>query len=297
MKAAAQPTTRSDVVWHRIVPGAGRGPLSRKFTKNGPRYVALGLLSLIYLLPLFVALNTSLKPPSQTVHTLSLPPSLYFDNYVIAWQRMARPFLNTLMITVPGVVLSVFTGCLVAYPLSQMKLRHGRLIYAFLLLGMFVPYQIVQLPVFFIVRSLGIYNTLIGLWFVHLAYGVAFCTFFMRNFFATVPRSMYEAAQIDGCEATGYFFKILLPASISGLAALAIVQSRGIWNDLLFALTLTHGPAARPVTLELYSMVGTTAISEGPLMASTIISTLPVMIAFLAFQDAFTRGLLGGSSK
>jgi ABC-type glycerol-3-phosphate transport system permease component len=176
-------------------------------------------------------------------------------------------------------------------------MKNGRFVYIFLLLGMFVPFQIVQIPIFFLIRSMGLYNQFAGMWLVHMAYGIPFCTFFMRNFFATVPRSMYEAAAIDGCSPAGYFFKILMPASVSGLAALTIVQSRGIWNDLLFALTLTSNANARPVTMELYGMVGTYDLSEGPLMASAIVSTLPVIIVFLIFQKAFTRGLLGGSSK
>jgi len=261
------------------------------------RYILLTAAAVAFLIPLYIAVMTSFKTAPEVTNSLALPQSLYLGNYAEAWARLARPTLNTLFITVPGVVLSVLIGCIAAYPLSQMKMKHGRVVYIFLLLGMFVPFQIVQIPIFFLIRSMGLYNQFAGMWLVHMAYGIPFCTFFMRNFFATVPRSMYEAAAIDGCSPAGYFFKILMPASVSGLAALTIVQSRGIWNDLLFALTLTSNANARPVTLELYGMVGTYDLSEGPLMASAIVSTLPVIIVFLIFQKAFTRGLLGGGSK
>src|SRR5690606_3469502 len=117
-------------------------------------------------------------------------------------------------------------------------------------------FQIVQIPLFIIIRSIGLYDSIAGMWLVHTAYSVPFCTFFMRNFFATVPRSMYEAALIDGCTKFGYFWRLLVPASLSGLAALAIIQSRYIWNDLLFAITLTLSDKARPATVVISGFVG-----------------------------------------
>jgi ABC-type glycerol-3-phosphate transport system permease component len=270
---------------------------SRRSILRAARYVLLIALAIAFLMPLLVALNASLKPPSEISASMSLPSQLYLNNYVEGWERIGRGVLNSFMITVPAVVLSVFVGCLAAYPLSQVKIPGGRAVYMILLAGMLVPYQAVQIPLFLIMRNLGLYNTIPGMWLVHTAYAIPFCTFFMRNFFITVPRSMFEAAQLDGCGPAGYFFKILLPASISGIAALSIVQSRSIWNDLFFGLTITNNVRTNPAPVALYSMIGGMDVDEGPVMAATIISILPMMIAFLLFQKAFTRGLLGGSSK
>lgn len=132
---------------------------------------------------------------------------------------------------------------------------------------------------------------------VHTAYAVPITTFFMRNFFASVPRSMYEAAVLDGAGHFAYFFRILLPASVSGLAALSVIQSRAIWNDLLFALTLTNDNQARPVTVALNGLTSGLEVRYGPLIAATIITIGPVIIAYLLFQKAFVQGLLAGSSK
>lgn len=261
------------------------------------RTAALVVLALAFLTPLLVTLNASLKPIAEISAPLSLPTRLYLDNYSEGWARIGRPVLNSVMITIPSVILSVFVGCIAAYPLSQMRMPGGRLVYFLLLAGMLVPYQAVQIPLFLIMRGLGLYNTIPGMWLVHTAYGVPFCTFFMRNFFATVPRSMFEAAQIDGCGVAGYFFKILIPASISGISALAIVQSRSIWNDLFFGLTITNNIRTNPAPVALYGMIGGMDVNEGPMMAATIISILPMMVAFLVFQKAFTRGLLGGAAK
>ncbi|MGZ9810274.1 carbohydrate ABC transporter permease [Pseudoroseicyclus sp. H15] len=261
------------------------------------RHGFLLVAAVFFMGPLLVAIFASFKTTEEMLTPLALPNTFYLGNYREAFADLWRPLINSVLITVPAVALSILVGCLAAFPLSQMGTKSGRWVYIFLLLGMFIPFQIIQIPIFFIVRALGLYDTIYGLWVVHLALGIPFCTFFMRNYFATVPRTMWEAAQIDGCGATGYFFKILMPASISGIAALAIVQSRGVWNDLLFALTLTRSPDASPVTRELYGMVGAFQIEEGPLMASAIVSTLPMVLVFLLFQKAFTRGLLGGSSK
>jgi len=264
-----------------------------KWTR-GPSAVVIAAL---FMTPIVVAINTSLKAPAEVLDVFSLPAVPYLTNYVQAWHQIGRTFFNSLMITVPGVALSVFLGAVAGFPLSQIKGRVGFIVYLFLLTGMLVPYQIVQIPLFSLMRNLGFHNTIPGMWLVHAAYGVPICTFFMRNFFASVPRSMFEAALIDGCGIATYFFKVLLPASTSGLAALSIIQSRAIWNDLLFAMTLTNNDNARPVTVALNALTSGLQVQHGVLMAATLISVLPVVISYLLFQKAFVAGVLGGSSK
>ncbi|SEQ18301.1 glucose/mannose transport system permease protein [Faunimonas pinastri] len=261
------------------------------------RFAAAVLLSAVFLAPLGMALLTSLKSPAEIVQILSLPHRPDWGNYAVAWNQIGRSFINSIAITLPGALLSVLVGAIGAFPLSQLRGRTGMIIYFFLLTGMLVPYQIVQVPLFDLMRHLGLYNTIPGMWLVHTAYGVPICTFFLRNFFASVPKSIFEAAMLDGCGPAGYFFRILLPASKSGLAALAIIQSRSIWNDLLFAMTLTSTDRARPVTVQLNALTSGLEVQYGPLMASTLISIVPVVVAYLVFQKAFVRGMLGGSSK
>jgi ABC-type glycerol-3-phosphate transport system permease component len=261
------------------------------------RYTAVVLLAVLYLAPLVVVLVSSFKSPAELADALSLPSGIHTRNYELAWARIGPSLWNSVLITGPSIVLSVLVGAIAAYPLSQVRFIGGRVLYFLLLAGMLIPHQIVQIPLFLIMRGLGLYNTIPGMWLVHVAYGIPFCTFFMRNFFTTVPRSMFEAAQIDGCGPAGYFFKILMPASISGIATLAIIQSRSVWNDLFFALTLTNSPDTQPVPMALYSLVGGMEVDDGPIMAATVLSMLPMLLVFLAFQKAFTRGLLGGSGK
>lgn len=260
-------------------------------------YVIAVVMAVLFLAPLVVAGMTSLKSPRELTQVLSLPSELYFENYVIAFESMGRTFLNSVLITGPAVVFSIAVGTMAAYPLAHMRGRGGRVVYFFLLTGMLVPFQIVQIPLFVIIRSIGLYDTIAGMWLVHTAYAVPFCTFFMRNFFATVPRSIYEAALIDGCTKVGYFWRLLVPASISGLSALAIIQSRYIWNDLLFAITLTNSDRARPATAAIAGFTSGLQVQYGPLMAATMVSIIPVMLTYLLFQKTFVRGLLGGAGK
>lgn len=260
-------------------------------------YAVILVLAALFLAPLALALTTSLKSPEEITRVLSLPLSLHVQNYGVAFAEMGRSFLNSLLITAPAVVLSILIGSIAGYPLAMTRGRGGKIAYFILLSGMLVPFQIVQIPLFFMIHAIGLYDTIPGMWLVHTAYAVPFCTFFMRNFFSSVPRSMYEAARIDGCTVTGYFWRLLMPASASGLAALAIIQSRAIWNDLLFAMTLTSSDSARPATVAIAGFTSGTQVEYGPLMAATIVSTLPVMLAYLAFQKSFVRGLLGGSGK
>jgi ABC-type glycerol-3-phosphate transport system permease component len=255
------------------------------------------IFGVLFLAPLVLAVFTSLKSPAEITEVLSLPRSLYVQNYSVAFSEMGRSFLNSILITGPAVMFSILIGSVAGYPLALMRGRGGTLTYFVLLTGMLVPFQIVQIPLFFLIHSIGLYDTIAGMWLVHTAYAVPFCTFFMRNFFSSVPRSMYEAARIDGCGVATYFWRLLMPASVSGLAALAIIQSRAIWNDLLFAMTLTSSDSARPATVAIAGFSSGTVVEYGPLMAATIVSALPVMLAYLIFQKAFVRGLLGGSGK
>ncbi|WP_210530855.1 carbohydrate ABC transporter permease [Rubellimicrobium arenae] len=254
-------------------------------------------MAILFLAPLVVAVITSIKSPVEITRVLALPTEFYWQNYAAAISRMGRSFLNSIAITVPAVAFSILVGALAGYPLAYMRGSSGKVVYFLLLTGMLVPFQIVQIPLFFLVQRMGLHDTIPGMWMVHTAYAVPFCTFFMRNFFASVPRSMYEAALIDGCGPFLYFWKLLLPASASGLAALAIIQSRAIWNDLLFAITLTASDKARPVTVQIAGFASSLQVEYGPLMAATVISVVPVMAAYLLFQKSFVRGLLGGAGK
>ena len=260
-------------------------------------YSVLVVLSVLFLVPLVVMLFTSIKAPDEIVNIFSIPQEIYWENYSQAFGRIGRGLYNSLLITVPSTLISVFVGSLGAYPLSQFRFRGDNFIYMILLAGLFVPFQIVLIPLFQIIRLFGLYDTYVGMWLVHTAYGIPICTFYLRNFFATIPRSLLEASLIDGCSLIGYYFQILLPLAKPGFAAVIILQARSIWNDLLFGLTLTRSDFVRPVAVELATFVSQTDVRYGQLMAATLISILPMIIVFAIFRKEFIQGILSGAIK
>lgn len=261
------------------------------------RYIILIVIAVLFLCPIVVMLITSLKMPTELADTFALPKSFYFGNYIAAIKVIGRGVTNSLLITLPAVLFSAFVGSMAAYPLSQFRFKGDNVLYMFILAGLFVPFQIVLIPLFQIIRTLHLYDTIPGMWLVHAAYGIPFCTFFLRSFFATIPHSLLESSLVDGCSMPGFYYRILLPLSKPGFAVLVILQARSIWNDLLFGLALTRSVNVRPITVELATFVGMTDVQYGPLMAATLISILPTTIIFLAFQKNFVRGMLGGSIK
>jgi len=258
-------------------------------------YLFIVFLVVIFLTPIVVMIFTSLKSPEELVYVFKPPMHFYLDNFEIAFDTVGRSFLNSIIMISVAVPLSIFIAALAAYPLSQFQFKSNYFISLFLLIGMFIPYQIALIPLFQIMRFLKLYDTIYGMWFVHSIYGIPICTFFLRNYFSTIPKAMFEAALIDGVSITGYFFRILLPLSKTGLAALAIIQTRYIWNELLFGLTLTASENVEPITIKLSSFVGATDVQYGPLMAATLLSILPTTIVFLFFRRQFIQGILMGN--
>ena len=256
-------------------------------------YLLLIFFALLFLLPTFVAINTAFKPPREIWEVTSFPSQVYLENFKEGLYKIRRGLVNSALLAFPAMLISTFIGSLAAYPFSQFKFRGDTAVYFLLLSGMYIPYQTVLIPLFFIIRRLGLYDTIPGLWLVHTAYGIPFTTLILRNFFATVPSELMEAAALDGCSLIGYYWKILLPVGRSGIAATLILQFRAIWNEFLFALTLTQSAKSMPVTVRLQSFVSMTEVHWGPLMGATLITILPIIVVFLVFKRYFVTGLIG----
>ncbi len=265
----------------------------RKSFKKAVIYIVLIFAAIIFLIPTLVAVNTAFKLPKEILEVLSLPSRVYFGNFIDGLKKIGRSFINSLMICFPAMVFSTFVGSLAAYPLAQFRFRGDTVIYFVLLSGMYIPFQTVLIPLFLIIRRLGLYDTIPGLWLAHIAYGIPFTTLILRNFFATIPVELMEAAKLDGCSLFRYYWRILLPVSRAGIAATLILQFRSIWNEFIMGLTLTRSSDKVPVMVQLQSFVSRTEVTWGPMMAATFISVLPAVIVFLVFKKQFVEGLAG----
>jgi glucose/mannose transport system permease protein len=272
-------------------------------------FAVLGLFCIYYLVPLFVMVSTSLKSLAEIREgTLLAPPrAISTDAWAKAWSAacvgvrcngLAPYFANSVLMVVPAVLISTFLGALNGYALTKWRFRGADTIFALMLFGAFIPFQVILLPMARTLGELGLAGTIPGLIFVHTVYGLAFTTLFFRNFFIGVSDGIVQAAQIDGAGFFGIFFRIVLPMSIPAIVVTVIWQFTQIWNDFLFGIAFTVGES-NPVTVALNNVVNTsTGVKEYNVdMAAAIIAALPTLAVYVVAGAWFVRGLAAGAVK
>ncbi|WP_244537887.1 carbohydrate ABC transporter permease [Mesorhizobium sp. YR577] len=269
----------------------------------------LVLFALYYLMPLFAMVTTSLKSLEEirTGSLISLPRQITFDAWRTAWSSACtgiqceglRPFFwNSLLMTVPAVIISTVIGAINGYVFAHWRFHGANLFFALMLLGCFIPFQVVILPMARMLGLMGLAGTLPGLILVHVIYGVAFTTLFFRNYYITVPRELVRAAKIDGAGFFRIFWSIFLPLSLPIIVVTIIWQFTQIWNDFLFGISFSQS-GSQPVTVALNNIVNsTTGVKEYNVdMAAAIIAALPTLLVYIVAGKYFIRGLTAGSVK
>lgn len=276
------------------------------------RYVIYGLLlltCLYYLTPLYVMVATSLKTLDE-IHAgnlLALPQGLNFDAWSKAWASactgagcggMRGYFWNSMSFVVPAVAISTLIGALNGYVLSMWRFRGSDLLFGMLMIGCFIPFQVVLLPMAQTLGFLGIANSTGGLIFVHVVYGLAFTTLFFRNYYVTIPDELVKAAKIDGAGFFRIFRSIILPLSLPIIVVTVIWQFTQVWNDFLFGVVFSTGDH-QPITVALNNLVNTsTGVKEYNVdMAAAIIAALPTLFVYVVAGKYFVRGLTAGAVK
>ncbi len=272
-------------------------------------FLTLGVFCLYYLAPLIVMVATSLKSLEEirTGSLISLPQDVTFDAWSKAWSSACvgvrcdglKPFFwNSVAMVVPAVAISTILGALNGYALTKWQFRGANVIFALILFGAFIPFQVILLPMARTLGVLGLAGTIPGLVFVHIIYGLAFTTLFFRNFFIGVSDGIIQAAQVDGAGFFGIFFRIVLPMSLPAIVVTVIWQFTQIWNDFLFGIAFTVGDS-NPVTVALNNVVNTsTGVKEYNVdMAAAIIAALPTLAVYVIAGAYFVRGLSAGAVK
>jgi glucose/mannose transport system permease protein len=269
--------------------------VSAKQLKLVLKYLVLILVCAFFLLPFLLSLNTAFKPAEEVSDVTALPSRLYLGNFVTGFQAIARSLLNSFLIVTPGSILGILLGAFAAYPLAQLRFRGDTVVYFIMLAGMYIPFSTILIPLFLIIRNIGLYDTYFGLWLVYTAIATPYMTLILRNFFATIPYEMREAATLDGCGLIKYFWRILLPVSQTALAACFILNFRSFWNEFILALTLTRSHEFRPVTVALQYFVNQSSdrVEWGPLMGAVVFAIAPTIAVFLLFKKQFVRGFVG----
>ena len=262
-------------------------------------YALLLALAVFYLLPMFAIVVTSLKSFTEVSRSTlwELPKAPTLEAFGSAFEVLAPSFLNSVLLVVPATVLSAALGSLNGYVLSKWKFRGANAIFALLLFGMFIPYQSILIPLFQFLSTIGLYGGIPGLILVHVVYGIPICTLIFRNYFATVPRELLEAARIDGATVLGIFRHIMLPISIPGFVVVMIWQFTSIWNEFLFAVTIAQDPTQRPITVALQNLAGSLLSQYQVQMAGALLAAAPTLLVYILLGRYFVRGLLAGSLK
>ena len=272
-------------------------------------YSLLLIAALFFLAPLYVMVATSLKDAEQirSGNLLSLPNGLNFEAWGLAWSTactgvdcrgLAPYFWNSVVMAVPAVLISTAWGAINGYVLSMWKFRGSEVLFGFLLFGVFMPFQVVLLPMSQVLGWLGISSSIAGLVLVHCLAGMAGTTLFFRNYYTAVPRELVNAARIDGAGFWRIFWRIVLPMSTPILMVTLIWQFTNIWNDFLFGVAFS-GADSKPVTVGLNNMANTTSSVKAYNvdMAAAIIAGLPTMLVYVLAGQYFVKGLTAGAVK
>ena len=272
-------------------------------------YGTLILISVYYLLPLYVMVVTSLKGmPEIRLGSIFAPPlEITFEPWVKAWSTactglncdgLSRGFWNSVRITVPSVLVSIAIASVNGYALANWKFRGAEAFFTILIFGAFIPYQVMLYPIVIILREIGLYGTLTGLVIVHTIFGMPILTLLFRNYFASIPEELFKAARVDGAGFWGIYFKIMLPMSLPIFVVAMILQVTGIWNDFLFG-TVFAGRENMPMTVQLNNIVTTTTgIREYNVnMAATILTAAVPLVVYFISGKWFVRGIAAGAVK
>lgn len=288
-----------------------RGPKPRSVLsrRNIFLYGTLFIVAVYYLLPLYVMVVTSLKgmPEIRLGNIFSPPVEITFEPWVKAWSTactglncdgLSRGFWNSVRITVPSVILSIALASVNGYALANWRFKGSDIFFTILIVGAFIPYQVMLYPIVIILREMGLYGSLWGLVLVHSIFGMPILTLLFRNYFASLPEELFRAARVDGAGFWGVYLRIMVPMSMPIFVVALIIQITGIWNDFLFGVVYTR-PDTYPMTVQLNNIVNSVqGVKEYNVnMAATLITGLVPLIIYFVSGKLFVRGIAAGAVK
>jgi glucose/mannose transport system permease protein len=293
--------------------GLGAGPSGRR-----PQHLTwerIGLYAfmvgaaLFFLLPLWIMILTSLKTMDEIRlgNILALPTEVTFEPWITAWtgactgltcEGIRVGFWNSIRILIPSVILSIFIGAVNGYALSYWRVRGANLLFAVLLIGAFIPYQVFIYPLVRLFSTFGIYNSLFGIVLIHTVFGMPVMTLLFRNYYASLPPELFNAARIDGGGFWAIFLKLMLPMSTPMLVVALILQVTGIWNDFILGLVFA-GRENLPMTVQLNNIVNSVQGERlyNVDMAATILTGIVPLVVYFVSGRWFVRGIAAGAVK
>jgi ABC-type glycerol-3-phosphate transport system permease component len=264
-------------------------------------FTILAVLAVLFLLPTVGVLLSSIKTTREISmgELWSLPASLYLGNFaeVLGNPAVHQYFLNTLLVTLPATAVSIGLGALAGYVFAKLPFRGSNALFLVIVAGMFFPPQVILVPLFRLFNGMGLIDTLWPVIIVHSALGLPICVLMMRNFFATVPNALREAAIMEGASEWQVLTRVVLPLSLPALAVLATLQFTWIWNDFLWPLIFTQSDDKRTIMIGIVNLKGQYSVAWGVQGALSLVASLPTLLVFLFFQRFFIKGMTMGAVK
>lgn len=271
------------------------------------RTLALNLVAwgagLIWIIPFVGILMSALRPQSELIHGWWQFSSftVSWENFLKAWNHPTAPIgqgiRNSLLVVIPSTLLPLFLGAMAAYAFLRVEVPIRDPLFLLIVLLMAVPQQMVAVPLFRLMRDLGLINHYLGLILVHTAWALPWVILFLRNYFSTLPPEIEEAASLDGASRFQIFLRIILPLSLPGLASAAALQLTWAWNDFFMALILIYDPDKLVATQRIPLLRGQYHIDWGTLTAASILTMSVPILVFALLQRYYIRGLIGWTLK
>lgn len=303
-----------------IAPAASRGPI--RVGRIG-LHAFLILICALWLFPLAWAIYTSLRPIGDTIQNgfVSWPGTLNLSNYISVWSDAELPYyyVNTLVVVIPGVVLTLLLASAIAFAITQFSWRFNMIVLMLFTAGNLLPPQVIIIPLYWIylntpIVNLGalnagsfsfaifsdnglLYDQYIGIILIHVIFQTGFCTFVLSNYMKTISRELTESALVDGANVLRIWWRVILPLCRPALAALATLEFTWIYNDFFWALILISHGYKRPITSALQNLHGAYFTNYNLLAAGSLLAALPPIIVFILLQKQFVRGLTLGATK
>jgi raffinose/stachyose/melibiose transport system permease protein len=259
-------------------------------------YVAITVAALAWSAPLVILVLTALKMPSDFAQngTFALPQTIEFGNFTKAWDVGIRTyFVNSLALTLLKVPTGVFICSLAAFALTKIPMRGAQMIFTLFVLGLIVPMQMTLVPLTILYQNLGLIDSLPGLFFLYLGFGLPLGILVLRGYFRSIPNEMIEAAFIDGCSWWDIYWRIVLPVSRPALVSLLILDGIATWNEFILAQIFIRTESNRTLPLGVVQFNTEFSTAYELLAAAQLITIVPLLVLYVFFQRYFVHGMSG----
>ncbi|MEX1019753.1 MAG: carbohydrate ABC transporter permease [Litorilinea sp.] len=266
---------------------------------RGAIYLVLIAFAAFYLMPFYVMIITGLKPFADVdvARMWHLPANPTLEGVREAWTAVSPNFRNSMIVTIPAAFISAMIGSINGYIFAKWRFPGADTLFILFLVGMFLPYQGVLIPLVRTLQFMGLYGTVPGLIFVHCIFGIPITALLFRGYYASIPNELVDAAKIDGCNFFAIYRWILLPISMPAFAVVLLWQFTTIWNDYLLGLIVLSNPSRAPINVAVANLAGSFYTEWNVQMSAALIAAAPTIIVYLLLGRLFMRGLLAGSLK